>query len=102
VRLSPHAWERWQQRCSHLDLQSEMSRLRRAGKRIINTLRSSWERSQGVGTWPAHQDYLLSPGGAVFIVCSGTVITVLTVREIKYWERRRIQADRQRRRHSFG
>lgn len=99
MKFTLHARERWQQRCSHLDLQTEMGRLRRAGKRVVNTLRSSWERSQGVGTWPAHQDYLMSPSGVVFIVADGVVITVLTVRDIKRWGRRRAKDDRQRRRH---
>ena len=100
MKFTLHAQERWQQRCSHLDLQTELGRLRRAGKRILNALRSSWERAQGVGTWPAHQDYLTTPGGAVLIVCNGIVITVLTVRDIKRWERRRAKDDRQQRRHA--
>lgn len=102
MTLTPHAWQRWRQRCSHLDMDFEVAGLKRAGKRVLNTLRRSWERSQGVGTWPAHYNYLISPGGAVFIVCDGIVITVLTARQIKSWERRRSADDRLRRKHCVG
>jgi hypothetical protein len=61
MRLSTHAKERWQQRCSHLDLEAEWAAQRSASKRLLNMLRRSWERSQGVGTWPAHYDYWVTP-----------------------------------------
>jgi hypothetical protein len=101
MRLSPHARERWQQRCSHLDLQTELLGSRRAGKAILNRLRRGWERAQGVGTWPAHYAYLVSPSGAVFVACDGVALTVMLVREVKQWDNRRSAADRLRRKHGL-
>ena len=100
MKFTLHAQERWQQRCSHLDLTSELAKVKRASKRVVNTLRGNWERARGVGTWPAHQDYLTTPGGAVLIVCNSIVITVLTVRDLKRWERYRLNEERLRRRHT--
>ena len=102
--LTAHAKERWAQRCHGLDFYEELTNSKPAGKRIINLLRKGWERSQGVGTWPAHHDYRVSPNGVVFVIgeAFGTpmVITVLTVRDLKRWERRRLNEDRLRRKHT--
>lgn len=99
--LTAHARERWAQRCHGLDFYEELTNSKPAGKRIINLLRRGWERSQGVGTWPAHHDYRVSPNGVVFIVCNGVVMTILVMWEIKFWDRRRAADDRARRRHAL-
>ena len=99
MRLSTHAKERWQQRCSHLDLEAEWAAQRPASKRLLNMLRRSWERSQGVGTWPAQYDYWVTPGGAVFVADCGAVITVMTIKDIKRWDQRATADDRLKRRH---
>ena len=67
-------------------------------KALLNHLRRGWERSQGVGTWPAQHAYMTSPGGALFVIANDVVITVLLVREVKRWNRRRESDDRDRRR----
>ncbi|OGR27290.1 MAG: hypothetical protein A2139_07855 [Desulfobacca sp. RBG_16_60_12] len=99
--LTPHARVRWLQRCSHLDLDTEFDAAKRASKAMINRLRRGWERSQGVGTWPAHYDYLVSPGGAVFIACDGVVITIMRAKDVKQWDNRTVADDRLRRRHAI-
>ena len=101
MRLTPHAYQRWRQRCSHLDPDLEMAGLKRAGKGVINRLRRSWERAQGVGTWPAHQTYLVGPNGTLFIVVDGFVLSVMLVRDIKRWDSRRCKEDRTRRKHGL-
>jgi hypothetical protein len=68
---------------------------------MLNRLRRSWERSQGVGTWPAHYSYLVSPSGVVFIVCDSVVLTVMVAKEIKMWTNRRRADDRMRRRNAL-
>lgn len=101
MRLTTHAQERWKQRCDHLCLSVEIGSSKPAGKTLLNRLRRSWERSQGVGTWPAHHAYMVSTGGALFIVCDGTIITVLLVKDIKRWSNRTERDDRSRRRGSL-
>jgi hypothetical protein len=101
VRLTTHARERWQQRCSHLDLYNELAGARRAGKRLLNKLRRGWERAQGQGTWPTNRQYLVTPSGIVFIVCEGSIITVVTIKDIKLWDHRAERDDRLRRRHAL-
>lgn len=101
MRLTNHARDRWQQRCSHLDLDGEWAERRRAGKRLLNMLRRGWERSQGVGTWPAHYDYLVTPGGAVFVSDCDVVITVMRIKDIKRWDNRTTTDDRLKRRHAL-
>ncbi len=93
--LTAHARERWAQRCHGLDFYEELTGSKPAGKRIINLLRRGWERSQGVGTWPAHHDYRVSPNGVVFVIRGGdTVVTAMTVRDIKRWDTKRCADDR--------
>lgn len=99
MRLTNHARERWQQRCSHLDLDTEVANSRRAGKAVLNKLRRGWEAAQGVGTWPAEHAYLVTPGGCLFVVSEGIVITVMLVKEIKGWDSRRDKDERDKRRH---
>ena len=101
MRLTTHAKERWQQRCSHLDLEAEWAARRSASKRLINMLRRGWERSQGVGTWPASQDYLVTPSGCLFIIGNEVVITVLRIKDIKRWAARQDRDDRLNRRHAL-
>lgn len=101
MRMTRHAQERWQQRCSHLDLATELAGARRAGKRILNKLRSGWERAQGIGTWPAHYDYFTSVNGVVFVTCDGAVLTVMRTKDVKRWNNRHNQDDRLRRRHAL-
>lgn len=101
MELTAHARQRWLQRCRHLDYDAEVAALRRAGKTTLNRLRRSWERSQGVGTWPAHYDYLVGPSGTLFVVVDGHVLTVMLLREVKYWDNRRSKDDRLRRRHAL-
>ena len=101
MRLTDHARKRWRQRCSHLDIHDELAASRRAGKRLLNKLRRGWERAQGSGTWPTDRVYLVSPGGAVFIVCDGAIVTVVTTRDIKTWDHRAERDDRLRRRHAL-
>ena len=102
--LTAHAKERWAQRCHGLDFYEELTNSKPAGKRIINLLRKGWERSQGVGTWPAHHDYRVSPNGVVFIIgeAFGTpmVITVMRTKEIKQWRSQATVDDRLRRKHT--
>ena len=102
LNMSLHAKQWWMQRCNHLDILDELSTLRRANKAIINTLRRSWERSHGVGTWPAHYGYYTSRGGALFIMGDKQqIITVMLVKEVKKWRVRRAEDDRMRRRHAL-
>ena len=101
MELSSHARLRWLQRCGHLDFSTEVAGLRRASKRTLNRLRRGWERSNGVGTWPAWYDYLVSPGGALFISDEGSVLTVLLLREVKQWDNRRSMDDRLKRKHTI-
>lgn len=98
MRLSKHARERWEERCGSLDMDVEISTAKRASKAVLNRLRRSWDRSQGAGTWPADHDYLVTTGGCLFIVSCGVVITVLLLRDIKEWQRRRSRDDRERQR----
>lgn len=98
MRLTTHAEQRWKERCSHLCLSVEVQSCKPAGKSILNRLRRGWERSQGVGTWPANHDYLVSLNGVLFIISEGTVITVLLVKDIKRWSNRVVRDDRTRRR----
>lgn len=98
MRLTTHAQDRWKQRCNHLCLSVEIGSSKPAGKPLLNRLRRSWERAQGVGTWPARHSYMVSPGGAVFIINDGIVVTVLLVRDIKHWSDRTARDDRIRRR----
>ncbi len=103
--LTAHARERWAQRCHGLDFYEELTGSKPAGKRIINLLRRGWERSQGVGTWPAHHDYRVSPNGVVFVIGSDgdtpVVVTVLRTREIKRWRAVAVADDRLRRKHAL-
>lgn len=96
--LTAHAKERWAQRCHGLDFYEELTNSKPAGKRIINLLRKGWERSQGVGTWPAHHDYRVSPNGVVVVACGELVVTVMRTRQVKTWyaDRRRAKAWRER------
>lgn len=102
--LTAHAKERWAQRCHGLDFYEELTNSKPAGKRIINLLRRGWERSQGVGTWPAQHDYLVSANGVVFIIGEAfgtpTVITVMRTKEIKQWRSQATVDDRLRRKHT--
>ena len=41
MKFTLHAQERWQQRCSHLDLTSELAKAKRSSKRVVNTLRGN-------------------------------------------------------------
>lgn len=101
MKFSTHAWQRWQQRCSHLDLTVEVDGARRAGKAMLNRLRRNWERAQGVGTWPASQDYLVTPGGCLLVVGNEVVITVMMVRDLKQWGARQDREDRLKRRNAL-
>ena len=99
MRMTAHAQERWEQRCSHLDMESELANGRRAGKRLVNALRQNWERAQGVGTWPANHSYTVTPGGCLFVISEhGVIITVLLTKDVKRWGRQRMADDRLRRR----
>ena len=101
MRLSTHARQRWQERCAHLELDEELATLRRASKATLNRLRRGWERSNGVGTWPASHDYFVSQNGVIFIEAGGQAITVLLVRDVKRWDVRRSIDDRLRRKHAI-
>ena len=102
LNMSLHAKQRWVQRCNHLDVLDELSTLRRANKALINTLRRSWERSHGVGTWPAHYGYYTSRGGALFIMGDKQqIITVMRTKEIKQWRNQATVDDRLRRKHAL-
>lgn len=96
--LTKHARARWNERCDGLDIDDEILAAKRASKSVINRLRRSWDRSQGAGTWPASNNYLVSPSGCLFIVDGQAVITVLLLREIKAWSQRRSKDDRERKR----
>ena len=98
MRLSIHAQQRWNERCGHLSLPVEIGSWRPASKATLNRLRRSWERSQGVATWPADHLYMTSPGGALFVIANDVVITVMLMRDIKRWHRRQDKDDRARRR----
>lgn len=88
--LSNHAKARWGQRCHGLDFYDEYTGAKRAGKSVLNKLRKGWERGHGVGSWPAHHEYLVSTNGVVLVVGRDEVIiTVLNMADIKRWERRR-------------
>ena len=101
MKFSTHAWQRWQQRCNHLDVAVEVDNARRAGKGMLNRLRRNWERAQGSGTWPASHDYLVTPGGCLFIVSNEVVITVMMVKELKQWGARQTREDRMKRRNAL-
>lgn len=99
MRMTAHARERWEQRCSHLDMDAELAAGRRAGKRLLNALRQNWERAQGTGTWPAAHSYIVTPGGCLFVISDGGyIITVLLTKDVKQWGRQRTADDRLRRR----
>lgn len=96
--LSAHAKERWAQRCPGVELQTEANQATRAGKKLINILRESWERSQGKATWCAEHDYLVGPSGTLLIVNGFKVVTVLLVADVKKRAAQRAADDRARRR----
>ena len=103
--LSDNAKARWGQRCHGLDFYDEYTGAKRAGKSVLNKLRKGWERGHGVGSWPAHHEYLVSTNGVVFIIgdSEGTavLITVLRTKELKQWRTRATIDDRLRRKHAL-
>ena len=99
--LSAHAKERWAQRCHGLDFYDEFTGARRAGKSLLNKLRKGWERGHGVGSWPAHLDYLVSANGVLFVIGEAegapVLITVMRTKELKQGRVRAAVEDRLRR-----
>lgn len=89
--------QRWQQRCSDLSLDDELSQLRRPGKKIREVLQAAWQRSQPDEQFPPDRRYMVSTGGVIVVIGQDNiVITVMVLAEVKSWERRRRRTKREK------
>ena len=50
MRLSEHAKQRWDERCSDLNLEDELVTLRPAGRPLLRKLRWLWENMHGAAS----------------------------------------------------
>lgn len=93
MKFTTHGWTRWQQRCRHLDLTTEMRGAKRPSKRVRNMVDYACGKRVSYGG----SYYLLTPGGAVLIVTRDhKVITTFTLADAKRRARIRQAADRRR------
>lgn len=101
--LSHHAAQRWSERCAGLCLAQELATVRRPGKKIRELLRATWHRNQPMAEDLEGRSYLVTQNGVVLVVgCDQVIITVLTMADVKRWERRRKRERRARERCKRG
>jgi hypothetical protein len=86
--MSPHAEERWQQRCPHLILEDELATRHPAGKPIVTKLAALWRYGHAMPQ--PESDVFVSANGAVFLVRGEVVVTVMTTRLIRDWYEDRV------------
>ena len=85
MKVTHHAWSRWQQRHPHLDMAAEFAAARRASKRLTQLLTGHRE--------PGSVKYMVTSHDVLFVVGAGSVVvTVLSLRA----SRRRARAIRRR------
>lgn len=72
MKVTHHAWCRWEQRHPHLDMATEFARARRASKRLTQLLTGHRE--------PGSVRYLVTDHDVLFVVGDGhVVVTVLSL-----------------------
>lgn len=75
-----HGWQRWNERCSHLHLDTELDGAKRPSKKIRALIHYACHRQGNDGQT---RSYLLTPGGAVLVVDEDKVVTAFTLRDAK-------------------
>lgn len=95
MKLTIHAKDRWELRCSHLDPTTELATARPITKRLRNMLRDpSWDPKSSTyhprEKLPQEKRYFITANGILLVVAYGNlVVTVIPVGQAKRRARER-------------